>query len=673
MTSNGKDMIMRSLTLYRYITRDGDAGTFASDAEGRKWTNPDNWAYGGLGKAFLAAELYRHTREKYLWDDLIHRLTRIEQRLKEQGSGNYSLYFGRTGLAMLYKRLFDMTKHAPFLARAAAITSAYDSRRLIFKDKSSLAEGTSGFLLFCLSLYNEVKEQWLMDILHRQVELIIDQAELVEKGIYWKGNGITGRCYRGLAYGASGIALALLATGKFFRDSAFLSMADLALQFEDDVTEKEEGDKSHTAAWDWNKKGLIQGELGKRLIRLYRGSLMDRKEDIASWNATILSFNQILYGPLAGDIPMGIANGLSGWGIALHEGSALTKSSVGLDCAHRIGSMLMERSGSALTSYHNSESFAYGLAGIAYSLLQLQSPGPSGFLILPEPAPSITEDAAGKDDGREKEKISLTNPGKRLLSRSMRKSVQMLEEVFPAEMRSFFETPCVPSPGDLVRFARELDMQKLTKDKAIVLAKTIEKEYYLSSINKPLLHGEYPGNNENILKLYRIFRLSREKFMTLRFVVAKDLLLLDQEDALDLDLNKSIPLEMLEHLLMVHGHLTFHFNMNKYNFVEEITLGMMKLFMHLFAREETVNGGMDRFIRFVKLQDKKVLEGLKATLRCSKNSQLIREVKGIFFRNVRTLLIYGILDCTNIDDHEAPKNYSGPSPFIGLADISQQH
>jgi len=125
-------------------------------------------------------------------------------------------------LASFYLELFKTTKDAGYLDRALNITkdlSEKDARRWWMYDHKDLANRLAGYLLLCLALHEARGEDWQYDLIKLCLVTLTGRARLAGSGIFWEGNGI---------------AYSLLEAGKYFNDRKLTSIAEAALNCEDE-------------------------------------------------------------------------------------------------------------------------------------------------------------------------------------------------------------------------------------------------------------------------------------------------------------------------------------------------------------------------------------------------------------------------------------------------------
>lgn len=598
----------------------------------QRWKNPDNWSYGSLGALFFAVELYRQTRDRTVWTGLMGRLEEIERYVGAAGSVNYSLYFGKTGLAHLYTRLFEVSGRKEFSARALALVQdCFDPGWWppAF-EKSSMAEGISGFLLFSLSFYQATGEAAMTGVVQRLLSVLSDQAELGNDGVFWRGNGPDGRHWSGMAYGGSGIALALLQGGMASGDHQLLDIGKLAMNFESSC---DAGEKS-----TFPLLGLYHGEAGRQLIRLYYERSTGVTEERHSWEKMVRTMSRLLNDTGVVERDMGMSNGLAGWGISLLEGALITGRQEDREMTDQIGRMLLRHPDAVKTRRRQDGCFSTGLAGIGYFLLRWNCPDMAGH--LPFPTGTVPYEATLPVSDHKKG-WSVSCYGDRLQT-CMPGTFRLLRELHPGEAERLLSgAPMLPQ--DLIVKVRGLVACAPGGGHEKELLTTAEREYFKTTMQKWAIVRVYAGDEELKRGVTRLFGIAEKNFMHLRVKVSSHIKILDLDERQGFLPDGRLNPEDLDYLLTGYGAHTFRYIVDRYGSVDSQMLGIDKLYCFLFAEEKTVREALCQLISLVDRQEKKTSRLLAGALGGNAASDLNKRLENMMISAIRTLVVTGVL------------------------------
>ncbi|MCP4152819.1 MAG: hypothetical protein GY757_34115 [bacterium] len=144
----------------------------------------------------------------------------------------YALFTGRMGVPYTLLKMAEATgedhwkKLALEIARPCA--QFLESPQLI----NDLINGSSGTLLGLLHLHAATGENWILDTIDSFTKHLLEKAHHGPKGLYWdrSAQGINGLC--GFSHGAAGIGFVFLELAHYFRNDAYLKVAQQAFMYE---------------------------------------------------------------------------------------------------------------------------------------------------------------------------------------------------------------------------------------------------------------------------------------------------------------------------------------------------------------------------------------------------------------------------------------------------------
>jgi len=217
--------------------------TMGIDSESNIYFAESESIYSGVcGIALFFNAMYITTNDKKYLDIAESALNRIYYLCMENPTNYFALYTGRLSVSYTMLKLYETTKDKRYKVKALELARNCED----FLDNSSsvddLINGLSGAILGLLHLHQATKEKWLISIIEKYVEKLIANSNFASKnGLYWdrSNNQIRGLC--GFSHGAAGIGFVFLELGKYFENSAFFKISELAFQYESSWYSEDKG------------------------------------------------------------------------------------------------------------------------------------------------------------------------------------------------------------------------------------------------------------------------------------------------------------------------------------------------------------------------------------------------------------------------------------------------
>lgn len=583
--------------------------------------------YGGLGRHFLALELYRVTREKDIKREIYGSLDKAERYRKSAKTSNYSLFNGWSGLSCYYLECFKLTKEEIFLAKAIEVAKDYtDNISYPFRsfDQSGLVNGTAGIMIHYLSLFTETGEPWIKEFVRECLHIMIDRANVTEAGIYWNGMYPTDRPI-GWAYGGHGVAYCLSQLGRYFKNDVLLSIAGLAIKEEDRFRRPE-------------VLGYADGVVGEALVKLYLSTGDGFPEYSKEWQDVANRMDAVLARDCK-DVSADIFGGLSGWGLAFYEAYTMTGDQGYQNSAQKIASVLFERMSGVCYADDIDASFFSGLSGICYSFLKIIGNDNSPSLLLPRLIDyGAADEMNSVDNGTDP--IKLTEANIILMRNNFTETYAIMNREFPGQLKLLLSSsPIMSFPvfkrsidgiiGDLSDEQREKLLDQVDLDQAMIGMKERVDKFI------PIRDDRYAE------KIGSIARLNDKDILALRVAISERILLWSKED----DIDYSLPLfeSFFRYQMTKYGYRSYfiwHDGFRKFQFSK---CRENKILVDLFKEPKFVFEAVDEFTCFVMRHDDHCIGYFMKAFNARNEEQLRAAIVAFSLKSVKKMLVEGIL------------------------------
>jgi len=607
------------------------------DALGNIWRNPDNMLFGSLGEKFFSIEMFSITREQHILDEILSDIDSLEKHCLNQPTNNYSLFVGRLGIGRLYLELFFKTNGPSFLKRASSLLEQYlnDHRKhLHFFDNSSLVDGSSSILLFCIAIFRETRSELVMSAIRRYTENLLGEAVVTEEGVHWNGITNISRRHYGYSYGNAGIAMVLLQLGCLFNSEFFFRLASHALNHEYASRPDWQSNRNVLANGNGSEYSLATGSSGSELIRTAYQSLGLSQSPPAYFEQLTRMVNDPLSIDSFGWEKINISSGIAGCGIVINAAYAFTGEQKHLDLSEQITTKLLQCLDNQTLDWSQNTCLQNGISGIGYYLLKclnrteetvffpmnalLRFPSTTFSDLEFKASPSFVPDF---EEWLTKKKYPKTL---RYLATHLRpdQGLPNLEKspslVFEVALESIL-------PLGRVTEVREI----LDREKTLLSFISIVSDTYFPVEAHFFEKVELLKSDKNIFE--------RTILQKNPFIKTID------HEAIKLNVKEPLrPAEFIK-LLTGYGLNSYYFQINKFNLVEENRLQLLKIFSDHFEVPTTVYNAIVRIIDFFISHNKKNIQILKLIVGVKNDTELYWFLYNEAIKGIKTLFMSNYL------------------------------
>lgn len=558
-------------------------------------------AYGKLGGLLFELELYKSTKDADVLQSLQVELSKARQYSLAAKSNNYSLFHGMSGLSSLYLGLYKCTGSEELLDMSVGIVKEYfarNSNRLQTYDSSGIANGTAGKILFCLTLYEETKEPWLLEAIERLTKILIKECVISKSGIYWEQSFI-GNKYsnHSLMYGNAGVAFCFFRIGDYFNDSSLSGIGRSVLSNLEHVLNPEAYRIDEILSSSLRREGTGEPDLSftgvndifsYRLVQLVASVQANHGPVEKQWGDLNRAITAFLDSKPLCCLDLGILNGLSYWGLSFKTAFYITNNIEYDVTAKKIASALLTGLSEAIVQPTTVLSLFNGLSGIGYTLLKIVEPTYSDSLVLP----SLSKCCEKKlMTSHESTQLSLSNSvvNNLVLRQIFNRSLDMLNKCCPDKLLVFLASKPLLLEDDFIEWVKKAGADVFSADDQKDFNDTIVQELHLNAFK--LRGSEIVDKDEEFLKTMDYCQnLSEEEFLALRISVSEKIAVVCSEKAVDFT-EKPTP-DFLLYLLRGYGLKSYFLRMNKYKQIEKTELGVAKCLLQVFASGSSIFSGL---------------------------------------------------------------------------------
>jgi len=237
---------------------------------------------GTAGIILFLMELYKHTNDERYREAVLRGTAWTTVYCEKNPPAYTSFITGRLGFSYLLMQLHrarEFFGDQNWMDKALNITRACKPILSSPIKVDDLIGGNCGMALCLLHLYNESREEWLLELLDLLIGHLLHSASLGTKGIYWdrSGNSTTGLC--GYSHGAAGFGFLFLELGHFFKNESFYKLAELAFLYERNHFSEKYGN------WPDFRKGMYNDEEKEKCTTAYKNNDMEFFTSTGDMNA----------------------------------------------------------------------------------------------------------------------------------------------------------------------------------------------------------------------------------------------------------------------------------------------------------------------------------------------------------------------------------------------------
>lgn len=413
---------------------------------------------GTCGFVLLFLELYQVTKQNKYRIAVEKSLSWSVHEVRNDLGTNYAFYTGKMSVVFTLIKAYEIFSEEKYLNDALSISRG--ARSFVDFGISDLLNGTSGTLLVLVHLYAATQDHGVLEDIKLFTKNLLSRANLSRKGIYWDRMNIdiAGLC--GLSHGASGIAFAFLELGAYFKNEAILSIARLAMEYEDQFFESKQNNWSDLRTlihieefYDEYRNAYIQGlnekfeetkfvvgwchgAPGIGLVRLRAYQLLKDESYLGQVLKVINSVHDSLFNRTLCN-NFSLCHGVMGNSELLLSFAEITRSPEFKDAVHFAAADVIEdksRRGyylSGMSNWQEDDSLFLGNAGIAYSFLRILKLKFEFSVLLP---------VVTKFHETDPLPIELSNSfiKEQLIRLRFPRSLEIILKLFPGEANIFF-------------------------------------------------------------------------------------------------------------------------------------------------------------------------------------------------------------------------------------------
>lgn len=594
--------------------------------------NYGNLCKGDLGLLFLLLELHRHCPKKKSEEVLSDAVLELEEFIQKVHTNNFSLYCGRLGVAYFYIHLSRALNLPVLIEKAERITSRYFFDKLAYLklfDNQSMLDGNASKILFCIRLYEETGQGWIIEIISSYLTSLLYNAEFNENGIYWHGIANWGRKHFGWSYGNSGLLITFSELYYLFGSEQLKVIAQYILRFEAYL-----GPTSNSGPFDC-RAFLTE------LSRLHFGVVQQDIDLLQRWNYYAIFFEESLNSGSCELPARGLESGLAGAGLAFLDAYALTLNEQYLNVAIAIQNSIL--------AYHihpnskfDTELFK-GECSIAYFLVRLQSPEEGSLLFVLNPA-KIREAKVGKlFSGSAQLKEPAIDLFQIYLNKNFKETITILSN--PSNPQS--EHPCASNLGVSIT-EPEMFLSALNEwvDKSPILKvkEAFEREKFVLDIKESFPRFDAAPESGLIDTFKVLLSISTKDFFNLILKRSQQVWVLNREGTFDYA--KPITRELLHRLFNSYGSQSHVYKVNRFNQLEGLQLDHLNIFLD-FPTNTRVKDVVNKITNYFMNQEDTILTELMYFFNADNHAQLIINFRTMLVEGIRALLMFGYFEYSN--------------------------
>lgn len=384
------------------------------------------------------------------------------------------LYLGFMSVCYALTRFYETTNDSKYLSKALKIAFDNSSKILLQANQiDDILSGSAGCIIVLLQLHSASRESWLLAIIDELIEKLISRAYPGPKGFYWERliSNTKGLC--GMSHGASGVGLAFLTLGDYFKNDGFNWVAEQAFVYElyhfNDSTKNWPDFRSPFLSTDHFEEAIIafmdsdpsyfrlegsdmnhwcHGAPGIGLVHLRSFELLGKTKYKDGANLAIKkTLGESYFSNETDPLPSALClcHGVCGNTDFLFEANKFFDDDSYLNIGRSIASKLIShktQGGEFASGYPRATgedtSLMMGNAGIGYFFLRAHNPMEVSSILIPKTIPNDTH--AEITDRYQEINISLSELARRVIKKSFKRTLTIIENIFPLKIEAYFKS-----------------------------------------------------------------------------------------------------------------------------------------------------------------------------------------------------------------------------------------
>jgi len=517
------------------------------------WSSGESIYGGNSGIVLFLIALYSETKnEKYLLT-AEEAMNWVYFYCKNNPSSNYSFFSGRIGVSYTFIKLAEITKNKLYIKKALTIAK----KALLFLNEpfqiNDIASGISGTLLGLLFLYESTQEIWVFNYIQKYINVLLSNAHFGKYGLFWDREETQIRPLCGFAHGSGGIGFVFLEVAHYFKNPAFIYVAEQAFAYENYYFDKEinnwpdfrvhmDTPEEEIILEDLFKKGELEkfilpidknqwchGAAGIGLSRLRFQELVDDKKYIKDIQYTYSKTINTTYKSFT------LCHGEGGSAEFFIQKYLLSRHYDDLEPAIKIAKRIINskkinnKYSSGLhysaVKYPEDSSLLNGTAGIGYFLLRISKP---------EKIDSVLAPRIDSVDSERKQLniLPFYITKKKLFSNMFPKTIKYIEKIQPQKLHEFFLLQKINKSEirTFINFINKL-AASLKEDKKQILMGYFNLEVKKNELQQQNENNAiiYIKNKINIKKARELNRLSDDILLTYKLILTSEIKLISSK------------------------------------------------------------------------------------------------------------------------------------------------
>lgn len=228
------------------------------------WAVSDSIYSGTGGIAYFMMELYKVTKDEQYLNIAKKAIDELWHVHRSAETDYYAFFTGRHGLSYVFLKYHEITGDQSMIDKAIDVSLAAKEGIKPGKDIDDLINGFAGTIVGLLCVHEYTKDDRILPVIEAYTEKLIERATFGAQGVYWDRASSQSRGLCGFSHGTAGIGYAFLQLGKYFNNSAFYFIAEMAFAYENQFYDEQDQN------WPDFRKGFYDEESLNEAMEKYK-------------------------------------------------------------------------------------------------------------------------------------------------------------------------------------------------------------------------------------------------------------------------------------------------------------------------------------------------------------------------------------------------------------------